>query len=162
MPKIGSFTTGTKRGLIGRDKYIWQACSNCGHERWVLLRIADKIEKCMRCRSRTFGFKQQNPRWNGGRIITTDGYTAISLSHDSPFRSMVNKGGYVLEHRLVMAMHLGRCLMRHEIVHHKDNNRLNNTFSNLTLFDSTAKHSALHMKEHPNLPILKSLAYQQG
>jgi hypothetical protein len=41
--------------------------------------------------------------------------------------------GYVLEHRLVMAQHLGRPLSRNETVHHKDTNALNNDFSNLQL-----------------------------
>lgn len=57
------------------------------------------------------------------------GYVQILLASDDPMYSMADQRGYVLEHRLVMARHLGRPLLRSEIVHHrpdvaKDDNRI--------------------------------------
>lgn len=67
-------------------------------------------------------------RWKGGRI-RHQGYIKVKLQPDSFFYPMVDHQGYVLEHRLVMAQHLGRCLHLWEIVHHKkgvakDDNRI--------------------------------------
>ncbi len=53
------------------------------------------------------------------------------------------RGGYVLEHRVLMENHLGRILKDDEIVHHMDNNGLNNSISNLKVMEST-EHRRLH------------------
>ncbi len=61
-----------------------------------------------------------------GRSKSQQGYTLI-WDKENP---MANKGGYVMEHRLVMATVLGRNLSKDEIVHHlngvKDDNRPEN------------------------------------
>lgn len=79
-----------------------------------------------------------NPHWQGGRVTEAGGYVKIKM----PDHPMANKQGYVREHRLVMANHLGRALQPQEVVHHKDGNPSNNDLSNLELFGTNAEHLA--------------------
>lgn len=51
------------------------------------------------------------------------------------------KGGYILEHRLVMSNHLGRPLRPSEVVHHKNHNITDNRIENLELFASPGQHT---------------------
>lgn len=72
--------------------------------------------------------------WKGGRTKQQDGYVYVWLDPADPYASMAHSGGYVLEHRLVMARHLGRPLARYETVHHKDDSdRSDNRIENLQL-----------------------------
>jgi len=50
------------------------------------------------------------------------------------------KSGWMLEHRLVMAKHLGRPLQFWEIIHHRDRDKSNNNLSNLEITTS-AEHA---------------------
>lgn len=72
--------------------------------------------------------------WKGGRTLHK-GYVFVHLMKDSPFRESYRKdrGNRILEHRLVMAQALGRPLKRDEQVHHRDNNKQNNSLENLEL-----------------------------
>lgn len=58
-----------------------------------------------------------------------------------------NNKGYIREHVFVMSEALGRPLRKGEVVHHIDNNPLNNDISNLMLFSSNAEHMAYHAKQ---------------
>lgn len=56
--------------------------------------------------------------------------------------------GYVRKHVHVMEQHIGRMLARDEVVHHIDQNKLNNDISNLQLM-THAEHTALHNRLSP-------------
>lgn len=77
---------------------------------------------------------ERHGSWKGGRSQHASGYICVMVSRDDPMCTMANKGtGYVMEHRLVMARHLGRALTRKETVHHINGNRSDNRLENLQL-----------------------------
>ena len=61
------------------------------------------------------------------------GYMWVMLERDDPYYAMAHLRGYVNEHRIVMARHLGRCLTKSETVHHINGNGLDNRLENLQL-----------------------------
>jgi len=75
------------------------------------------------------------------RIVRSDGYIGIWRGAVEPkFQSMATKQGYILEHRLIMARILGRCLEPWEVVHHKDGVPSHNSEDNLELLPSQTEH----------------------
>lgn len=85
---------------------------------------------------------EKNPAWRGGRVIDKDGYVLVK----APLHPQRDRHGYVREHRLVMETHLGRVLLPSEVVHHRDDNKLNNQIENLELFGSNGEHLAVTLK----------------
>lgn len=83
---------------------------------------------------------ERSPHWKGGSYINASGYKMVR-DDSHPHR---DKDGYVLEHRLVMEFVLGRLLTSEEVVHHRDQNRLNNFTSNLFLFPNNRAHLWFH------------------
>jgi hypothetical protein len=80
-----------------------------------------------------------NPRWQGGRRVNGSGYVEVLL----PDHPMANSKGYVKEHRLVLAEHLGRILDPSEHIHHRNENRQDNRLENLELI-GIGQHTSLH------------------
>ena len=74
--------------------------------------------------------REKSVGWRGGIHKAPQGYVWELVDHDDPMASMRTSNGYVLQHRLVMARHLGRPLTQTENVHHingiRDDNRLEN------------------------------------
>jgi hypothetical protein len=78
----------------------------------------------------------KNPNWSGGRNIDPiDGYVRRHM----PGHPMASPNGYVREHRLVMAEHLGRMLDPSELIHHVNGDRTDNRVANLQIV-SAAEH----------------------
>lgn len=150
----------------GHARYIWAICEDCGKERWVRLKSNEIPEfvLCQSCnrkgeRSPMFGKRgelchnygrrgKNSGNWKGGRRYK-EGYVFVFLGENDFFYSMANQGGqrkaYVLEHRLVMAKHLGRCLQPWEIVHHKNGIKDDNRIENLEL-TANGTHAKAHNK----------------
>lgn len=85
------------------------------------------------CKIRRGVVGERHHAWKGGRKQRGE-YVQVQIAPDSPYASMADQRGYVLEHRLVMAQHLGRPLVRGEEVHHVDSRRKSdNRIENLQL-----------------------------
>lgn len=81
---------------------------------------------------------ERNGFYKCGRHINKDGYASVICPADH--KTMANKNGRVLEHRLVMAQKIGRNLRAREVVDHIDGIKLHNDPSNLRLFACNADH----------------------
>lgn len=68
-----------------------------------------------------------------GRFKDPRGYVHVGLLPEHVRFDMTNSDDYVLEHRLAMALALGRSLTAKETVHHIDGQRDHNALNNLQL-----------------------------
>lgn len=146
MPQRGEIRSANEINYKGYSKYIWHPCIDCGELRWVRLRCGKPTKlRCLSCSSKRKPHKSgaDAHNWKGGKRKDLDGYIHIKLQPDDFFYPMANSGGYVREHRLVMAKHLGRCLQPWELVHHKNGVKDDNRYEQLKL---TTRGS--HIREH--------------
>lgn len=82
---------------------------------------------------------EEHPNWRGGRHVRKrEGYVEVRVTLPDGSR------GYVLEHRHVMADHLGRELYDYETVHHKNGDKGDNRLENLELHVGNHGRGATH------------------
>ena len=89
--------------------------------------------------------REKNGYWKGGSKHTR-GYLLFNIPENHRFFCMATNQGYILVHRLVMATYLNRPLQSEEVVHHINEDTLDNRIKNLKLFKSHGKHAAYHGK----------------
>ena len=151
---IGDTIKGAEIGKYGI--YIWVACPFCGRERWV--RRTDFVKhhgRCARCAGKQCykpctrdASKQPHKSrpWHSHSFKTKRGYIITRLPPDSPWLSMCQGHKLqILEHRLIMAKHLNRILLKTELVHHRNGIKDDNRIENLELMPDMAKHSGKYL-----------------
>ena len=97
------------------------------------------------------GMRGKTQTNNKGGTTSRQGYKLIYIPLDDRKKHQCKADGYEFEHRYVMENMLGRKLERHEAVHHKNGNKLDNRPDNLELMThcSHAKHES---KKRPVYP----------
>lgn len=145
-PKEGDVVSATKLGYKNRVYMYWSLCPNCNKGKWVQRGSIGSL--CLKCKHKSHSEylrKQNNHNWKGG-VINSGQYIKVLLDKDNPYYSMC-RHGYVFQHRLVMAEHLGRPLKSWEIVHHKNRNKKDNRIENLELLKSALEHTPFTIME---------------
>ena len=130
----------------GSAKLIAITCPDCGKTRQVHpyhYKYEGFSRRCLHCHCLLMNAQKKGKlgaNWKGGRNPTGDGAIRRYIFKDNPFFPMINReeavGGYVLEHRLIIAEYLGRCLKPQEIVHHLNGIRDDNRIENLILVNA--------------------------
>jgi hypothetical protein len=124
-------------------------CGRCGCERVIHATITRTETFTGLCRS-CVHTGPLSTTWRGGRV-TKNGYIYVKVNQEHPFyEAMATTTGYILEHRLVVAEHLGRALERTEVVHHRNGIKTDNQIDNLELFISCHEHGKAMQQRRPH------------
>lgn len=138
-PKVGDVKHGYAIGYTNYNLYTYIACPICKDTRWVQVIGSRPVsEYCQQCSQKNRSRKNRPFRANS--FMDGNGYIRIKLRTTDPYWKMANsKSGYVMEHRLVMAKSLGRCLEDWEIVHHLNGMNGDNRIDNLVIVGYSKK-----------------------
>lgn len=154
-------------GINQSFRFIYVQCPICKKTRWsdfkthrdsAKLGTNDKCKGCCK--------KENSGAWRGGTRIT-HGYRGIRIYEGDTYFPMANNrakdgSAYILEHRLVMAKHLGRLLENWEVVHHRNHIKSDNRIENLELMQVTVHMGLTQLEEHLHVLENKVKKLEQG
>jgi endogenous inhibitor of DNA gyrase (YacG/DUF329 family) len=103
-------------------------CQGCGKAFAFRLTMA-KYNAGVFC-SKQCGYDYRKAQSAGRTKITGDGYVVVRI----PDHPSAQANGWIMEHRMLMEEQLGRQLLPHESVHHKNTVRDDNRLENLELW----------------------------
>lgn len=162
-------TEAPPKGISGKAFTVEVVCF-CGFRRKRQVGTIyrkESVQKtiCRKCADKKLSEKmarKNNPNFKRGYWITSNGYKEVVIEANHPMIKMasnirVNGSGKILEHRLVMAMALGRCLETWEQVHHLNNVKTDNRLENLQLVNPK-EHSAVTAMEREIKKLRRKLA----
>ena len=139
----GGRTSNNPVAMVGMS--VDTTCPECGNVRKrIVKKSGETIKLCGSCAvskshldNPRVGRAEGHYNWKGGINLNSDGYVVCYVKkthHLFPMSANSHRaGGYILQHRMVMAKHLERCLKPYEIVHHIDGDKQNNNLDNLKL-----------------------------
>jgi uncharacterized radical SAM superfamily protein len=108
-----------------QNKFCSINCRKCNWKKYAANRLIEHVN--------TIG----NSLFKGGIGITTDGYIWIRIKGNGYHHNQIKL------HRYLMEIKLGRKLLEREIIHHIDENKLNNDINNLMIV-TRAQHNRIH------------------
>ncbi len=123
-------------------------CPDCNRIKWYPLSTLRRMVlrqdfdgSCIPCKAKRRDYIAM-PSSKHGRRIGSTGYVelrkkAVDPSLHALYDAMKMSGAFVMEHRLVMAAHLGRPLLTSENVHHKNGEKADNRLENLELWSTS-------------------------
>lgn len=82
-------------------------------------------------------------RWNANRLMNEDGYVKVRVGIEHP---LADPNGYAYEHLIVWCAAGNPRPPAHELLHHKNEDKTDNRYSNLEL-TTRPEHGALHIAE---------------
>jgi hypothetical protein len=150
----------------GRRKFCNRTCRN-RHLRTLTGESAPRYGKKHRPESRNMMSanrtavaqrRENHPGWKGGRCKTGE-YVSVMIDllpegQRALAREMCPKKTYIMEHRLVKAVAMGRPLGNKEHVHHDNGIKTDNRPENLTL-ETVVGHSRKHREVHREVARLR-------
>ena len=105
-------------------------CERAGHCRGFCSAHYSRLRRTGSVREEE-SFRAYIPTGAGkGRSVNANGYVTVYVPPGTPGRL---GNGYMLEHRYVMQEAIGRPLLKHETIHHKNGDRADNRLENLEL-----------------------------
>lgn len=162
-------TEAPPKGISGKAFTVDVVCV-CGHRRKRQVGTIYRKEivqkticrKCADQKNSDRVARRNNPNFKRGYWVTPQGYKVVVIEANHPMIKMAtnfqsNGSGRILEHRLVMAMHFGRCLETWEQVHHLNNVKTDNRLENLQLVNPK-EHSAVTAMEREIKKLRRKLA----
>jgi hypothetical protein len=133
--KFGRLTVLNRSGSSKIGKVTWNCLCECGNQVVAVgYSITSGRKKSCGCLHKESSISNlpKNVKPLGHERLTKKGYVVVKT-----------ESGFVRKHVLVMERHIGRKLLPGEIVHHKDENKLNNDISNLEIM-LHGEHTVMH------------------